>query len=199
MVNIDQKPQRLPGRRIVIAGAALVAVVVAMLALQSVLFQSGPPNIGAMEKFTPIVPPRPVPDVAFISPDGAPIKLADKGGRVLLVNFWATWCAPCIRELPALAALQRKLDAKTSEVVLISVDRQGTKDPAAFLRQLGLNDLRSALDPTNALVRAFAAKGLPVTYLIDAEGKIQGQVVGDADWDSAEAVDLVHYYLAPKN
>ena len=195
MVNINQKPL-LSGRWMMIVGITILGIVIAFFVIRPLVLPSGPPNVGAMEKFIPTTPPVLSPDVAFISPEGVPIKLADKRGRVLLVNFWATWCAPCIRELPALAALQRRLAGHDADVMLISVDRKGGKDPAAFLTQLGINDLQSAWDPTNQLIRAFGARGLPVTYMIDRDGMIQGQVTGDAEWDSAEAEALAQYYVA---
>ena len=156
----------------------------------------GPPRTGDMQKFIPREPPTPVPDAAFISPVGTPIKLADKRGKLLVVNFWATWCAPCLREFPSLESLQSGLCADPSELLLISVDRGGRAVFEPFLKARNLAGLTSAGDPKNKLLRALDGRGLPTTYLIDAEGRVLGHVEGDAAWDSAEARALINYYLA---
>ena len=157
---------------------------------------AGPPRTGDMQNFILREPPTPVPDAAFISPDGTPIKLADKRGKLLVVNFWATWCAPCLRELPALARLQAALGAAPAELLLISVDRGGRAVFEPFLKARDLAGLTSASRPEKYAAAGAGGRGLPTTYLIDAEGRVLGHVEGDAAWDGAEARALIDYYLA---
>jgi len=149
-------------------------------ARQNAAADTGPPLEGAFaEDFTLLDPPVPAPPDAVTDLAGRPVRLADFAGRVVLVNFWATWCAPCIREMPALDRLQAALgDAGT-----------------AFASELGLKHLALYLDPTSTLARAFGLSGLPTSFLIDAAGRVVGGLQGEAEWDSPEAQALIRYYL----
>lgn len=128
--------------------------------------------------------PAPAPDVAFTDGAGRRFKLADFKGRYVLVNLWATWCAPCVAELPALSRLAAF--APGVRVLAINTDRQGI-DAAAFLKSH-----RAALqvyrDSDVVMLKSFKAYGLPMTALIDPKGNIVARAEGPADWDSPEAV-----------
>ena len=156
---------------------------------------SGPPIKGQMIKFVASDPPVPVPDTPFIGVDGKSIKLADYKGRLVLLNFWATWCAPCIRELPSIEALSTSIKDPEFLVQLVSIDRGGAKTHKPFLEKLGLTELVSASDPRASLLRSLKAPGIPVTVLVDREGMVVGRLIGDAQWDSPEARALITYYL----
>jgi thiol-disulfide isomerase/thioredoxin len=122
----------------------------------------------------------------FVDGAGAPRSLADWRGRVVLVNLWATWCAPCVEEMPALDRIAARLGGADFDVVAIAVDRQGAAVVRPFMEKLGLSRLALPLDPTNAVVRALAAPGLPVSVVLDREGRELGRVLGAAEWDSPE-------------
>jgi thiol-disulfide isomerase/thioredoxin len=122
----------------------------------------------------------------FVDGAGAPRSLADWRGRVVLVNLWATWCAPCVEEMPALDRIAARLGGADFDVVAIAVDRQGAAVVRPFMEKLGLSRLVLHLDPTNAVVRALAAPGLPVSVVLDREGRELGRVLGAAEWDSPE-------------
>jgi thiol-disulfide isomerase/thioredoxin len=156
---------------------------------------SGPPIKGSMIKFVASDPPVPVPDTPFIGVDGETIKLADYKGRLVLLNFWATWCAPCIRELPSIESLSISIQDDNFMVQLVSIDRGGAKIHAPFLKKLGIGTLGSASDPRAALLRALKGPGIPITLLIDRDGMVIGRLIGDAQWDSPEAKALIRYYL----
>ncbi len=145
--------------------------------------------------FSLLTPPVPAPLEVFRDLDGGPVRLADFKGGVVLLNFWATWCAPCIREMPALDRLQSILGAEGLRVAAVSIDRGGREVVAPFAKKLGLRDLPLYLDPKSALARAFGVPGLPSTFLIDAEGRIVRAMAGAAEWDSRAAVRLIRYYL----
>jgi len=148
-----------------------------------------------MQQFTLYIPPLPVPDIRFLDADGKEKTLKDFKGQVVLVNFWATWCAPCIRELPSLDRLQAQMGGKDFTVLAVSVDRGGTKTAAPFLEKHGWKNLTVNMDRNMALSRALGVRGMPSTYLISRTGAVMGVLVGPAEWDSEEAKALIRYYL----
>ncbi|MCH8036380.1 MAG: TlpA family protein disulfide reductase [Proteobacteria bacterium] len=116
-------------------------------------------------------------------------------GRVVLLNFWATWCAPCIREMPSLDRLQAALEDRGLAVLAVSIDRGGTEVIRPFAERLGLERLGLYHDAKGALFRAFGVTGLPTTFLIDRRGRIVGAYPGPAEWDEPEARALIEHYL----
>ncbi|MEQ9640154.1 MAG: TlpA disulfide reductase family protein [Alphaproteobacteria bacterium] len=139
--------------------------------------------------------PKPAPEVRFDDADGNPLTLSDFAGKVVLVNFWATWCGPCKVEMPGLDALQGELGGARFEVLALSGDRAGMKAILTFYDEIGVLHLKRYVDKTMATHRAFGTKGLPTTVLLDAEGREVGRLVGPAEWDSDDARDLVRYYV----
>ena len=163
-------------------------------------FASEPPPVsGWMEQFSFTKPPRPAPQTVFQAGDGTDLTLDDFKGRVVLVNFWATWCAPCIRELPSLDELQLKLGGEGLLVLAISQDRGGAVVAAPFLKKLDVNRLGLFLDSRMKLGRAFGVRALPWTILIDRDGNVVGHLPGYAEWDTDEAVALIRHYLGAKD
>jgi len=155
-----------------------------------------PVQSGWMEQFSFKDPPRPAPQTPFLAGNGTEVKLGDFKGRVLLVNFWATWCAPCIRELPTLDRLQAELGGEGLLVLAVSQDRGGAAVAGPFLEKHDIRTLGLFLDPKMRLGRELAVRALPWTFLIDREGQIVGELPGYAEWDSAEAIELIRRYLA---
>ncbi len=154
-----------------------------------------PPLRGAFgENFTLLDPPVPAPPDAFTDLAGNPVRLADFEGRVVLLNFWATWCAPCVREMPALDRLQAALGDRGLAVVAVSIDR-GAKVIPPFAKRLGLARLGLYHDPEGALFQAFGVTGLPATFLIGRQGQIVGAYPGPAEWDGPEPRALIEHYL----
>ncbi len=139
---------------------------------------------------------KPLPEIAFQDGSGKPVSLADWKGRVVLVNLWATWCAPCRKEMPDLAKLQKELGSDQFEVVAISVDRKGAEASAAFLKETGADNLKLYVEPTTKIVNDLQSAGLPATILVDRQGREIGRLLGPADWASPEAVALVKAALA---
>jgi thiol-disulfide isomerase/thioredoxin len=135
--------------------------------------------------------PQPVPDLQFEDGQGTTLSLADFRGRVVLLNIWATWCAPCRREMPTLDRLQAELGGPDFEVVALSIDRQGRRVVADFYEELGLRQLGIYLDPSGKAPRELNALGIPTTLLIDREGKEVGRLLGPAEWDSPEMADFI--------
>jgi thiol-disulfide isomerase/thioredoxin len=155
-------------------------------------------STGAMTAFVVKTERNPVPEVSFLEENGQATTLKAWRGRVVLVNLWATWCAPCRKEMPALAALQSEMGSKDFEVVAISVDRKGLEGASAFLKEVGATTLKLYVDPTTDSLTAFKAVGLPASILIDREGREIGRLLGPAEWNSPEAKALITAALAEK-
>ena len=133
----------------------------------------------------------------FVDGAGAARSLAEWRGRVVLVNLWATWCAPCIEEMPALDRIAARLGGPVFDVVAIAVDRQGATVVRPFMEKLGLARLQLYLDPSNGVVRALGAPGLPVSVVLDREGREIGRVLGAAEWDGPAFERLLREAIGP--
>lgn len=150
---------------------------------------------GEVAAMLPADPPRSLTDLAFNAPDGTPMTIADLSGKTLLVNLWATWCAPCRHEMPALNQLQVDLGSDDFEVVAVNVDTGDDTKPRTFLEETQVDALGYYRDNTlglfNDLKRRGLALGLPVTLLIDGEGCLLAHMNGPAEWASDDAKRLV--------
>ncbi|MFN4090847.1 MAG: TlpA family protein disulfide reductase [Alphaproteobacteria bacterium] len=178
--------------------ATLIAAVAAIvLVFQFVASEPSerPPIAGTVSGFVLADRPAPAPAITFTDGDGAEMTLADFRGKVVLVNLWATWCAPCVKELPDLDRLQAVLGGEDFEVLALSSDRGGAETVRPFLERLGIHRLAVYLDPPSAATRAFRPRGLPTSILIDAEGREVGRLEGIAEWDAPEAQDLIRFYI----
>jgi thiol-disulfide isomerase/thioredoxin len=141
-------------------------------------------------EFIPAASPQPAPQISFTDMEGNAVALADFKGRFLVVNLWATWCRPCVKEMPSLEALQAKL-APALTVLAISEDRGGAETVKPFLQKLGLDMVKIYLDPKSIATRAIAARGLPTSLVVDGDGMVLGKVEGGADWDSDEMLTVL--------
>jgi thiol-disulfide isomerase/thioredoxin len=146
---------------------------------------------GHMAAFVFKKEPEALPELRFQDANGVEKTLADWRGKVVLVNLWATWCAPCRKEMPALDQLQKELGSSKFEVLAISIDRTGLAGSRKFLDETGVKNLALYADPTTKLSSLLKAVGLPVTVLIDAQGREVGRLVGPAEWDSEDAKRLI--------
>jgi len=137
-------------------------------------------------------------DTPFFDAKEEPLTLKDFKGRGLVVNFWATWCAPCIREMPSLNRLAKSLEGTGVELLTISEDRKGPKIVPDFLKTKGLKNLKPYYDPKGLLSRKFGIVGLPSTILINAEGLYMGRIMGTLEWDNDDIKAFLIQDLAPK-
>lgn len=150
---------------------------------------------GKFANFTFFDEPRPVPAVRFTDGEGRDLSLDRFRGKVVLLNLWATWCAPCRREMPALDRLQARLGGDDFEVLALAVDRGGAAKVKAFLDELGIERLGLYVDSTTRALRGLGAYGLPTTLLIDRAGREVMRVIGATEWDGAEIVELVRHLI----
>ncbi len=151
----------------------------------------------AIVNFQPTLPPRPVRQVPFIEGLDTARTIADYRGRAVVLNFWATWCAPCVREMPSLDRLQAMVSGEGIEVLTLSEDRGGAPVIERFYKKLGIRNLPVLVDKRGEVLRKLRVRGLPTTLLIDAQGNEVGRVVGPTEWDSPEAIALVRGCLGP--
>ena len=138
--------------------------------------------------------PRALPDIAFEDGQGRKRTLGDFRGRVVLLNLWATWCAPCREEMPTLDRLQQKLGGPGFEVLALSIDADGAAAVKRFYDETGIRALATYVDPTMRATGSLAVIGVPTTLLIDRGGREIGRRAGPVHWDSPEAVRLIAGY-----
>ena len=156
---------------------------------------------GEVAALTMATAPLRLPDLAFADADGVPKKLSDWRGKTLLVNLWATWCVPCRKEMPALEALQTKLEGPGFEVVAINIDTRDSDKPKSFLKEANLTRLGYFNDQKAKVFQDLKAVGralgMPTSVLVDGQGCEIATIAGPAEWGSDDAVKLVKAALAP--
>ena len=176
-------------------GIVLAATIAAIIALGAVLYWKFSGHVHAaltppasLARLVPAKTPTAITDVAFTGADGKRHMLSEFKGHYVLLNLWATWCAPCVKELPALARLQAELPSANLEVVPVDIARGTPADAAAFLKAHGAAPLPAFIDSDLGMMRVFGAYGLPLSVLIDDKGREIARAVGPADWDAPDAI-----------
>jgi thiol-disulfide isomerase/thioredoxin len=129
--------------------------------------------------------------VAYFDETGQETDLSTYRGKTVVLNFWATWCAPCRKEMPSLSKLQSELGDDTFEVVTIATMRNSPNSIQSFFTKIGVQNLSQHNDPKGALSRSMGVVGLPTTLIISQSGQEIGRLLGDADWASEEAIALI--------
>lgn len=142
---------------------------------------------GDMKKLVLHSSPKELPVLVFTDADGSESQLSDYAGKYILLNFWATWCAPCRAEMPALDRLNRDLGGEKFEVVTIATGRNPVPAMKKFFAQIGVETLPLHRDPKQLMARRMAVLGLPVSIFLDPEGREIGRLIGDADWAGEQA------------
>lgn len=145
---------------------------------------------GDMKKLMFASAPEPAGSAAFTTPGGQEVTLDAYRGKVVLLNFWATWCAPCRHEMPMLDALQSELGGDDFAVVTVATGPNKLTAIEKFFEEISVEHLPILMDPKQALAREMHVMGLPVTVLLDRDGNEIARLMGDADWasDSAKAI-----------
>jgi thiol-disulfide isomerase/thioredoxin len=153
--------------------------------------EAGAASASKLAAFVRKNPPVALAEFSFVDAAGAPKTLADFKGKTVLLNLWATWCAPCREEMPSLDRLQKQLGSETFEVVALAVDRTGVEAAGKFLKSINVENLKLYADPTTKSGTALRVLGMPTTILVTADGKEAGRLSGPAAWDSEEARTLI--------
>jgi thiol-disulfide isomerase/thioredoxin len=136
-------------------------------------------------------------EARFFDPRGRVVHLSNFSGRLVLLNFWASWCPPCLRELPALDALAGRFADAPFALVAVSLDREGAAAARPFFERLGVEHLTLYTDPYKMLGRHFPVDVLPASFLIDSESRAVAYLRSYADWSAPEADALIRKLLPP--
>ncbi|KQI71582.1 thioredoxin [Loktanella sp. 5RATIMAR09] len=138
-------------------------------------------------------------DVPFTGADGREMTLADFGGKYVVLNFWATWCAPCRVEMPHLSALQTAMGGDQMEVVTIATGRNPLPVMQRFFEEIEVDNLPLHTDPRQSLARGMGVLGLPVTVILDPDGYEIARMQGEADWSSENAMAIMQALIGPES
>jgi thiol-disulfide isomerase/thioredoxin len=153
---------------------------------------SGSPAAAEGSRFVPW-PGDATPPLALRDPAGTTRTLADHHGQVVLVNFWATWCEPCLEEMPSLQRLKTRLAGQPFTILAVNYGESPAKIQQ-FLQRVPV-DFPVLLDRDQQAARAWRVRILPASYLVGRDGRVRASVIGELDWASAEAVQAVRHLL----
>jgi thiol-disulfide isomerase/thioredoxin len=181
---------RAPRRAVALAAAGTVAA--ALVGRKGPVSKARANGLGKLAES----PPRPLPEFSFTDAEGKLHGLADFAGRGLLINLWATWCPPCVAEMPALDRAQAALAAEGIAVLALSSDRGGRAQVEPFYRERGIRQLGLWLDPRGAAGRALGVRGLPTTIIVDRQGRERARLEGAAEWDQPAMLAAIRRLVA---
>lgn len=173
---------------------ALLAVLVCGTPIVAEASDYPPSFRGRSGPFKELRPLAPAPLTSFFNGKKGVLNLKRFRGKVVLLNLWATWCIPCVEELPALDRLAGDVAGEKFEIVALSIDRNWRELVTPFLDRLGIRNLAVYADPGSAAYGTLGTRGLPTTYLIDHRGRLVGYLEGQARWDSDAAKALIRHY-----
>ena len=162
---------------------------ISLRATLMVLFISGATTAIAGRSNIPLLAaPKELPEIVFYDEANNPVKLKKWHGKVVVLNVWATWCPPCVKEMPTLDRLQKRLGSEFFQVIVLSVDEAGVEAVKKFFKQIKVKNLDIHMDPDFKAAAAINVIGLPTTILLDTKGRELGRLVGDAEWDTPEMI-----------
>lgn len=176
---------------------ARAAVIVALLVLCSGTMGTAKAHDPALHGFAMVTfdRPFPAPDFELPAPDGTKRSLASWRGHYVLLNFWATWCPPCLEEMPSMQSLHSKYADQKFTVVALSSDKGGAAEVQPFVDKLGVT-FPILLDVDGKIAGVYGARDLPLSFLIDPDGNVIAAAKGARDWASAQAVEVIGEFLA---
>ena len=149
------------------------------------------PSDGTVKSFIKVSPPQPIELIKFLDQNEQQISFDKFKGKIVLINLWATWCGPCVRELPALDGLAKKLELADFELVTISIDREGKEIAQPFFEKLGITELKLYSDPEHKLADVFPLDVVPATFILNRDGQIIQYLRSFADWEDQAALDMM--------
>jgi thiol-disulfide isomerase/thioredoxin len=182
----------------------MVSRLFAITLLAVILSGFNAPAMGAKansftDQFHPVEPPGVLPLFYFQDNLSHAMTLNDFRGKHILLNLWASWCGPCVQELPSLDALQRKLGPQGFELIALCEDHDGVAAAQAFYTRYGLHALSIFVDSSGRVPAILHVNGLPTSIFIDEKGQETGRMEGNIDWDTPEAVAFVTKWVGKKD
>ncbi|QWV92734.1 TlpA family protein disulfide reductase [Geomonas oryzisoli] len=149
------------------------------------------------EAQAPAVEGNPAPDFTLKDLSGKPVQLSSLKGKLVLVNFWATWCPPCREEIPSMVKLNQAMQGKNFQMLAISIDEGGKGAVEEFFKRGGVT-LPALLDTDGQVARRYGTTGVPETFVVDGKGVIRKKVVGGLDWSHPEVIQALQEIMAGK-
>lgn len=171
----------------------IYAILMGLTVIAMPLLQDANARNSALNTMKPL--DRTTPNTVVEQIDGTAAPLTELVDRPMLVNFWASWCPPCVRELPDLAMLDRALAADGMAVMLVGIDRKGRDFAEAFLAEKGIKIPARVYEPSGKLPRELEIKVMPTSFLITADGRMAGRIEGPLDWSSPQVISAVRSAL----
>ena len=165
-------------------------LVVCLMLTAFVMLASGCSKGTSVQKKATVAENKPAPDIAVSSLQNVPLRLSDLKGKVVLLNFWATWCPPCREEIPSMIKLNNFMAGKPFQMVAVSIDEGGQSSVELFLKESGFG-LPAYIDPENKASKTYGITGVPETFIIDKNGILKKKVVGPLAWDSPEVIGFL--------
>ena len=138
--------------------------------------------------------PKPISAIIFEDFSSNKINLKDYQGKLVIINFWATWCAPCKKEMPSLDRLKTKFD-KDFDIIAISVDRDGVEKVTSFFNENKINNLEKFFDIKNSLAKEMDLFGVPTSFFVNKKGNVIGYYQGDMEWDNMTVIKFIDYLI----
>lgn len=151
-------------------------------------------SIFNLSKQTRVVAGLPAPNFSFPGLDAKMVSLADYKGKVVLLNIWATWCPPCVEEMPSMEKLYKELKGENFEILAVSIDASGAKDVAPFMQKYKLS-FPALLNPKGTIKGLYGAVGIPESFIINKEGIVEKKIIGARDWAALEAIRFLRYLI----
>ena len=149
------------------------------------------PSDGTVNSFIEVTPPKVIKPVSLVRGESEVIDLSAFRGKLVLLNFWATWCPPCLRELPALDRLQQRIGSENFQVVAVALDKRGYAGARECYDKLGIKHLELYHGTTEAFAQEFPVDVFPANFLIDPQGRVLRFLRSYADWDAPEADAMI--------
>ena len=167
-------------------------VVLSLIALFVLILSGGCSKKSDTVQSAPVVKENgPAAEINVVSLKGAPLKLSELKGKVVLLNFWATWCPPCREEIPSMMKLNSAMAGKPFQMVAISIDEGGVPAIEAFFKESGFM-LPAYTDPDGKAAKTYGITGVPETFVIDKNGVILKKVIGPLAWDSPDTIAFLN-------
>jgi len=163
-------------------GIILVSLAVIAVAVLFLLKQNNP-----YLKYSPLKRHHTAPNFTFPGLDGKMLSLSDYRGHVVLVNIWATWCPPCVDEMPSMEKLYQELKDENFEILAVSIDAVGTKAVAPFMKKYNLT-FPALMDPDGTIKTLYQITGVPESFIINQQGILVEKIVGPRNWSAPEVV-----------